>query len=71
MARRIFTITGHDPSRVRDVSTEDYFATAQAPFAPRPHNSALDLTKVEATGFEPAFYTDQLADYLSPTPEAS
>lgn len=71
IARRIFTITGHDPSRVRDVSTEDYFATAQAPFAPRPHNSALDLTKVEATGFEPAFYTDQLADYLSPTPEAS
>ncbi|BBZ53897.1 hypothetical protein MPHO_08890 [Mycolicibacterium phocaicum] len=56
---------------MRDVSTEDYFATAQAPFAPRPHNSALDLTKVEATGFEPAFYTDQLADYLSPTPEAS
>lgn len=53
VARDVFALTGHDPSRVTDVSTEDYFADATGPVAPRPRNSVLDLAKIEATGFVP------------------
>ncbi len=54
IARRVFTLGGHDPARVTGLSTEEYFATAAGPVAPRPRNSVLDLAKIEATGFVPS-----------------
>ncbi|MEV5072274.1 sugar nucleotide-binding protein [Microbacterium sp. LMI12-1-1.1] len=60
IAREVFTLTGHDASRVTGVSTDDYFAAATAPVAPRPRNSVLDLQKIRATGFEPADALDTL-----------
>lgn len=53
IAREVFTLTGHDPSRVTPVTTEEYTAGAAGPIAPRPRRSILDLTKIEATGFTP------------------
>jgi dTDP-4-dehydrorhamnose 3,5-epimerase len=50
IAQRAFRMTGHDPKRVQGVSTSEYFSGADAPVAPRPANSVLDLTKIEATG---------------------
>lgn len=41
IARDVFEMTGHDPSRVTGVSTDAYFADASAPVAPRPRNSVL------------------------------
>ena len=64
IARLVFTLTGHDPSRVRDVTTDEYFASATAPVAPRPRNSLLDLAKLEATGFTTRDTAASLADYL-------
>lgn len=69
VAKRVFTLTGHDPSRVTEVSTAQYFATATNPVAPRPTNSALDLAKIESVGFSPADVVDALTDHL--TREAS
>jgi dTDP-4-dehydrorhamnose reductase len=51
VARAVFAATGHDPDRVRPVSTAEYFAGASGPVAPRPANSVLSLDKLEATGF--------------------
>lgn len=53
VARRVFAALGHDPARVRAVSTDEYFASADGPIAPRPKNSVLDLSKIEGTGFTP------------------
>jgi dTDP-4-dehydrorhamnose reductase len=53
LARRVFELTGNDPQRVTGTSTEAYFASATAPVAPRPRNSALSLDKIAATGFVP------------------
>ncbi|KRD17839.1 dTDP-4-dehydrorhamnose reductase [Mycobacterium sp. Root265] len=53
IARRTFELAGHDPNRITGVSTSNYFADAAGPTAPRPSNSALDLTKIEATGYSP------------------
>jgi len=64
IARRIYELTGHDPARVTPVSTDEYFATAAGPVAPRPRNSVLDLEKIQATGFAPAEADAQLAAYL-------
>lgn len=61
IARDVFALTGHDPARVTEVTTEEYFASATSPIAPRPRNSVLDLSKLAATGFRPAA---TLEDYL-------
>ncbi|MGV9194780.1 sugar nucleotide-binding protein [Microbacterium sp. MC2] len=64
IARRVFTLTGHDPARVTGVSTDEYFASAAGPIAPRPRWSVLDLGKVQNAGFTPKSFTDSLAAYL-------
>ena len=63
LARAVYTGTGHDAARVSNTTTEEYFANAQV-FAPRPANSALDLSKLIAAGFTPRDHRDALAEYL-------
>lgn len=65
IAARVFELTGHDPARVRSVTTDEYFASATAPVAPRPRWSVLDLGKIEATGFVPRDADEALRDYLA------
>ena len=65
IARAVYAITGHDPSRVTGVSTEAYFAGATSPVAPRPHSSVLDLAKIEATGFTLRDAAESLREYLA------
>ena len=62
VAARVFELTGHDPSQVSPISTEEYFAGKQV--AARPLNSTMDLTKIEATGFVPATADQRLREYL-------
>src|SRR5690606_41024945 len=50
IAREVYRLTGHDPTRVTPVSTDEYYADAAGPVAPRPRNSLLDLSKIESTG---------------------
>ncbi|GAB2842029.1 dTDP-4-dehydrorhamnose reductase [Microbacterium insulae] len=65
VARRIFALTGHDPTRVGAVSTAEYFSQAAGPVAPRPLNSVLDLTKIAATGLELGDWETGLRDSLA------
>jgi dTDP-4-dehydrorhamnose 3,5-epimerase len=64
VARAVFELTGHEGDRVTGVSTEDYFAAATDPVAPRPRNSSLDTSKIEAAGFTPAAWRESLAAYV-------
>jgi dTDP-4-dehydrorhamnose 3,5-epimerase len=63
IARDVFELTGHDPSRVTGVSTEDYFAATTAPVAPRPSNSVLELADHGPVVTAPA--RERLRFYLS------
>ena len=54
IAKRVYELTGHDPARITAVSTEEYFANAAGPVAPRPRNSTLDISKLAAAGYHPA-----------------
>jgi dTDP-4-dehydrorhamnose 3,5-epimerase/reductase len=64
VARRTFSLAGHDPNRVSGVPTDEYFAEAKAPVAPRPASSVLDLAKIESTGYVPADADEMLANYV-------
>jgi len=65
IARTVYQLTGHDPARVTDVTTAEYFANATGPVAPRPANSTLDLTKIENAGYTPEDWREMLEKYLS------
>ncbi|WP_144795960.1 bifunctional dTDP-4-dehydrorhamnose 3,5-epimerase family protein/NAD(P)-dependent oxidoreductase [Microbacterium paludicola] len=71
IARDVFRLAGHDPARVSDVTTVEYFAGATTPVAPRPLNSVLDLTKITATGFAPGDVDAGLAAYLADVGEGA
>jgi len=64
VARRVFELTGHDPARVSGVSTDEYFAGAQGPVAPRPLNSVLDARATEAAGVPLGDAGVRLREYL-------
>lgn len=63
LAQTVFEATGHSADRVTPVSTEDYFAQADF-FAPRPSNSAMDLSKILEAGFVPRNHSLALAEYF-------
>ncbi|MFT8396450.1 dTDP-4-dehydrorhamnose reductase [Propionibacterium sp.] len=62
VAKLVFTGTGHDATQVTGISSAEYFAGKVA--APRPLNSCLDLTKLEATGWLPKPTIQRLHQYL-------
>ena len=63
IAKRVYECAGHSPDEVTSVTTEEYYADQEG-IAPRPLSSALDLSKIEATGFTPADSTQRLDAYL-------
>ncbi len=65
IARRVFELVGHDAARVTGVSTDEYFASATTPVAPRPANSVLDLSRVQSIGFTPRAGDELLREYLA------
>ena len=64
IARAVFDRANGNGDRVVPVSTEEYYAGAEGPIAPRPANSDLDLSKLAGTGFVPRDWEAELAEYL-------
>ncbi|SFO10449.1 dTDP-4-dehydrorhamnose 3,5-epimerase [Geodermatophilus obscurus] len=67
VAEAVFAARGRDPRDVRRVSTAEYLA-GQPGAAPRPRNSVLDTTRLEATGFRPRDWRTALDAYLAALP---
>lgn len=68
IAKQVFALSGRNPDDVTPVTTAEYYGqqTASAtPISPRPTHSALNLGKIEATGFTPADAQTRLAEYLA------
>ena len=65
IAKACFEAMNGNSDKVVPVSTAAYYAGAAGPVAPRPHFSALDLSKLEATGFTPRDWEEELAEYIS------
>ena len=64
ITRDIFTLAGHDDLTVTDTTTAEYFAGKEG-IAPRPLGSEMDLTKLQATGFESRDWFDDLREYIA------
>ncbi len=64
IAKLVYLAVGAGADAVTPVTTEKYFADADGPVAPRPHNSVLDLSKIERTGFDPGDQFQRLSAYL-------
>lgn len=80
IAMAVYIGMGHDPAEVHSVTTAQYNehriqqaaekgnsapAAASTAEAPRPAESTLDLSKIEATGFTPSNWRASLALYLA------
>lgn len=62
ITREIFKLGGYDLT-VTDTTTEEYFASKPG-VSPRPLQSTLDLSKLEATGFQSTDWHDDLKTYV-------
>jgi len=49
----------------KSVYCQSKAVSAEGSIAPRPHFSALDLGKLETTGFTPRDWEEELTDYLN------
>lgn len=65
IARACFEAKNGNGDKVVPVSTADYYASAEGPIAPRPHFSALDLSKLDAVGFHMPDWEEELSEYLA------
>jgi dTDP-4-dehydrorhamnose 3,5-epimerase len=63
ITRAIFKTAGYD-LKVTDTTTEEYFKGKEG-IAPRPLKSTLALSKLEATGFKPTDWREDLANYIA------
>ena len=63
VAERVFELSGHDKTRVKGVSTKEYYAGKDS-IAPRPLQSSLNLAKIQGTGFAPRRWDTALREYL-------
>ena len=64
IAHVVFDAVNGNGDKVVPVSTADYYASAVGPIAPRPVHSALDLSKLEASGFHMPDWASSLSLYL-------
>lgn len=64
IAALTYKMAGHDPRRVKPVSTDEYRAD-KTPFAPRPTYSDLDLAKIQRTGFVSRDYEPLMEEYIA------
>ncbi len=62
IAKEVFARSGRAAADVSGTTTQAYAAGKLT--APRPANSALDLTKIEAAGFSAPSWLERLDDYL-------
>lgn len=64
IAAEVYELTGHDRTDIIGVTTAEYYADKTG-IAPRPLQSTLDLSKIQATGFTPEDWRAKLKEYLN------
>ena len=68
IAREVFRLAGHDPERVSPISTDTFTernAAPDKPVSPRPRNSALDLARLQSTGFVSSDWKTELSNWVA------
>ena len=68
IARQVFELRNGNGETVAPVGTAEYYANAKGSISQRPAYSALDLSKIEAVGFRPRDWEEELAEYVKSLP---
>ncbi len=68
IAADVFAARNGNGGAVKPVTTAEYYASAEGPIAPRPRYSTLSLERIEAAGFTPRDWEDELAEYMGTLP---
>ncbi|MEK7603341.1 MAG: NAD(P)-dependent oxidoreductase [Patescibacteria group bacterium] len=63
LARKIFEIAGYDGILVTDATSQEYFASKPG-VAPRPIQGALNLSKIQSTGYKSNDWQSELRSYI-------
>jgi dTDP-4-dehydrorhamnose 3,5-epimerase/reductase len=63
ITREIFELLDRSDLTVTNTTTEEYFSSKPG-MAPRPLKSTLDLTKIQATGFKPTDWRENIKHYI-------
>ena len=63
IAAKVFGLRNGNADAVKPVTTAEYYASAEGPVSPRPAHSALDLSRIRSTGFEPRDWEEELKEY--------
>ena len=69
IAADVYELAGHSRDEVTGVSTMEYYA-GKKNIAPRPENSDLNLSKIQATGFESHDYPQLVEEYVDKLKES-
>jgi dTDP-4-dehydrorhamnose reductase len=64
-AKAIFVAAGHDPARVRPVTTAEYMAGRTAVTAPRPAYSVMEHIAMRGVGYEMPSWNDALSNAVA------
>ena len=64
IAKQVFALSGHDQTRVKGVTTAEYYADKETIVVSRPLQSTFNLAKVKTTGFVLSNWNDRLKEYL-------
>ena len=64
VAKRVFELANGNGDKVLPVSTAEYYAGVEGPVSPRPEHSALDLSRIRSTGFNPPDWGRELERYV-------
>ncbi|MDO4913350.1 MAG: bifunctional dTDP-4-dehydrorhamnose 3,5-epimerase family protein/NAD(P)-dependent oxidoreductase [Bifidobacteriaceae bacterium] len=65
IATAVFEQTSGNGDKVKPISTAQYFANATDPISPRPVHSALNLSKIQSTGFVVPDWEQAMSDYIA------
>jgi dTDP-4-dehydrorhamnose reductase/dTDP-4-dehydrorhamnose 3,5-epimerase len=65
IASKVFELRNGNAAAVKPVNTCEYYANAKEAISPRPVRSALNLNKLEAEGFAPRDWEEELDLHLS------
>lgn len=64
VAKRVFELANGNADKVVPVTTAGYYARVAGPISPRPEHSAMDLSKIQSTGFNPPDWEQELDEYV-------
>lgn len=68
IALAVFNLRNGNGGAVTPVTSSKYYKSTKDPISPRPAHSALDLSKLEAVGFAPRDWEEELAEYVASLP---